>query len=57
MEISNVQSLSLIHIFIYLEEKNVVPEQYSSQETESKGFYDPVVVQDFPDVYKRQGSK
>jgi len=32
----------------YLEENNVVPEQYSSQETESKGFYDPVVVQDFP---------
>ena len=32
-------------VVIYLEEKNVVPEQYSSQETESKGFYDPVVVQ------------
>ena len=26
-------------VVIYLEEKNVVPEQYSSQETESKGFY------------------
>ena len=25
-------------VVIYLEEKNVVPEQYSSQETESKGF-------------------
>ena len=35
-------------VVIYLEEKNVVPEQYSSRETESKGFYDPVVVQDFP---------
>lgn len=35
-------------VVIYLEEKNVVPEQYSSQETESKGFYAPVVVQDFP---------
>ena len=35
-------------VVIYLEEKNVVPEQYSSQETESKGFYDPVVVHDFP---------
>ena len=35
-------------VVIYLEEKNVVPEQYSSQETESKGFYDPVVVQDVP---------
>ena len=35
-------------ILCYLKRKNVVPEQYSSQETESKGFYDPVVVQDFP---------
>ena len=25
-------------VVIYLEEKNVVPEQYSSRETESKGF-------------------
>ena len=51
-------------IVIYLEEKNLVPEQYSGEATESKGFYDPVVVQDFPlrgkkvylniDVYKRQ---
>ena len=35
-------------IVIYLEEKNLVPEQYSGESTESKGFYDPVVVQDFP---------
>ena len=35
-------------ILCYLKRKNVVPEQYSSRETESKGFYDPVVVQDFP---------
>ena len=35
-------------IVIYLEEKNLVPEQYSGEATESKGFYDPVVVQDFP---------
>ena len=39
---------SSIEVVIYLEEKNVVPEQYSSLETESKGFYDPVVVHDFP---------
>ena len=39
---------SINEIIIYLEEKNVVPEQYVGQETESKGFYDPVVVQDFP---------
>ena len=35
-------------VVIYLEEKNVVPLEYASKETESKGFYDPVVVQDFP---------
>ena len=35
-------------IVIYLEEKNEVPSSYSSSKTESKGFYDPVVVQDFP---------
>ena len=34
-------------IVIYLEEKNLVPEQYSGEATESKGFYDPVVVQNF----------
>jgi len=26
----------------------VVPEKYTDQDTESKGFYDPVIVQDFP---------
>lgn len=35
-------------IIIYLEEKNEVPSEYSVKPTESKGFYDPVVVQDFP---------
>ena len=35
-------------IVIYLEEKNEVPSSYSTVKTESKGFYDPVVVQDFP---------
>ena len=33
---------------IYLEEKNDVPVEYSKVKVESKGFYDPVVVQDFP---------
>ena len=33
---------------IYLDEKNIVPEKYTDQDTESKGFYDPVIVQDFP---------
>ena len=35
-------------IVIYLEEKNLVPNEYKDQETESKGFYEPVVVRDFP---------
>lgn len=35
-------------IVIYLEEKNIIPCEYSDQSAESKGFYDPVVVQDFP---------
>ena len=39
---------SVNEIVIYLEEKNLVPEQYVGEGTESKGFYDPVVVQDFP---------
>ena len=33
---------------IYLEEKNEAPGEYSNMKVESKGFYDPVVVQDFP---------
>ena len=35
-------------IVIYLEEKNLVPHEYKDTETESKGFYEPVVVRDFP---------
>lgn len=35
-------------IVIYLEERNEVPQEYSNVKVESKGFYDPVVVQDFP---------
>ena len=53
---------SVNEVVIYLEEKNIVPEKYTDQDTESKGFYDPVIVQDFPlrgkkDVYKRQVRK
>ena len=33
---------SMNEVIIYL------PEKYAGQETESKGFYEPVVVQDFP---------
>ena len=35
-------------IVIFLEEKNEVPSEYSNIKVESKGFYDPIVVQDFP---------
>ena len=31
-----------------MEEKNEVPSSYSKNQTESKGFYESVVVQDFP---------
>ena len=39
---------SVNEVVIYLEEKNIVPEKYTDQDTESKGFYDPIIVQDFP---------
>lgn len=39
---------SVNEVVIYLEEKNIVPEKYTDQDTENKGFYDPVIVQDFP---------
>ena len=39
---------SVNEVVIYLEEKNIVPEKYTDRDTESKGFYDPVIVQDFP---------
>ena len=45
--ISDVKE-SNTEIVIYLEEKNEVPQEYSGSKIESKGFYDPIVVQDFP---------
>jgi len=33
---------SVNEVVFYLEEKNMVPEKYTDQDTESKGFYDPV---------------
>ena len=33
---------------IYLEEKNELPEGYSSKDYESKGFHNEITVQDFP---------
>ena len=46
--ISDVKESST-EIAIYLEEKNEAPQEYSGGgKVESKGFYDPIVVQDFP---------
>ena len=33
---------------LFIEEKNVHPEQYKSDKLTSKGFYEPVTIQDFP---------
>jgi hypothetical protein len=35
-------------ICLYLEEKNVIPEEYRSDKLISKGFFDEITVQDFP---------
>lgn len=35
-------------INLYLEEKNVIPEEYRSDKLLSKGFFDEITVQDFP---------
>lgn len=35
-------------INLYLEEKNVVPEEYKNDKLTSKGFFDQITIQDFP---------
>jgi hypothetical protein len=35
-------------ICLYLEEKNVIPEEYEGDKLISKGFFDEITVQDFP---------
>lgn len=35
-------------ISLYMEEKNVIPEEYGSDKLLSKGFFDEITVQDFP---------
>ena len=35
-------------ICLYLEEKNMIPEEYCSDKLLSKGFFDEITVQDFP---------
>ena len=34
--------------YIYLDEKNILPQDFNSNEFESKGFYERVLIQDFP---------
>lgn len=36
------------YITLFLEEKNIHPEQYKTKKLTSKGFYEAVTVQDFP---------
>lgn len=45
-----VVSMKLIdkQYFIYLEEKNIHPDQFKDDKLTSKGFYDEVTIQDFP---------
>jgi hypothetical protein len=35
-------------IGVYLEEKNIIPEEYANDKLTSKGFYEAIQVQDFP---------
>jgi hypothetical protein len=39
---------STSEIRLYLEEKNVIPEEYQGDKLISKGFFDEITVQDFP---------
>jgi hypothetical protein len=34
--------------YLYLDEKNLLPNGYNSADYESKGFYEPTTIQDFP---------
>lgn len=44
---------SVNEVVFYLEEKNIVPEKYTDQDTESKGFYDPLLFRIFLSVARR----
>jgi transposase len=37
-----------VSIYIYLDEKNSVPQEFKSDDYESKGFYNRTLIQDFP---------
>jgi hypothetical protein len=45
--ISNIQQ-SEETLNIYLNEKNIVPQEYTNNKISSKGFYEEIKVQDFP---------
>ena len=46
-EITNIKE-ELAHIHIYLEEKNILPQEYKTEPAISKGFLDEVTLEDFP---------
>jgi hypothetical protein len=35
-------------LHIFLEEKNLIPDEHSGQKILSKGFFEPITIQDFP---------
>jgi hypothetical protein len=52
-ELTEIQELGEVShrrmcFYIYLEEKNVLPSGYVAEDYESKGFYEPKQIQDFP---------
>ena len=46
-ELTDVKSSDTSTI-LFIEEKNIHPEQYKSDKLLSKGFYEPITIQDFP---------
>jgi len=50
LEYFNVKNVSKLEqeFEIYLEEQNIIPEEYTGQKLISKGFYEEIKVQDFP---------
>jgi hypothetical protein len=46
-ELGNLQSKKDC-FYIYLDEKNILPKDFDSNEFESKGFYERALIQDFP---------
>lgn len=36
------------NLHLYLEEQNIIPEEYTADKLESKGFFNEIILQDFP---------